>query len=139
MRLSDLLEAAGTLKSAKLRKDLVKTLPPTTVMPDMQNSNGYTQYRHSLALGVALAVDRGEVEFDQQSAMNQMQTVICYTPQEQEILSLANKLMGVKGVQLSTTPSHEPDFVNKVSPVIQNTHSIPESMRAIITSIDKIL
>lgn len=135
MRLRDLLEGSE-LKSAKLHSDLANTLPPMFVMPQMQNSNGYVQYRHALALGVALAVERGEVEFDQQSAMNQMQTVICYTPQEQEILELTNKLMGVTGKQLSRTPSQEPDFVNKVSPVIQNTHSIPESMRSMLNRMD---
>jgi hypothetical protein len=119
MRLIDLL-TESELKAAALRKDLTNTLPPTNVMPSLMNSNGYPQYRHQLAMGVALAVERGEVEFSPESAMNQMQTVICYSPQEQEILDLTNKMMGVSGsTKLSKTPSKEPNWIQKDSPVRQ--------------------
>jgi hypothetical protein len=69
-----------------------------------------------LALGVALAVERGEVEMAANSMWNQQQTVICYTPEEEEILRLANKLMGVDSAnEITGKKSIEPDWVNKVS------------------------
>ena len=111
MRLRDLYED----KVAPTPKRLKNTLPPTFMMPTLQNSNGYPQYRHGLALAVALAVERGEVEFDQASMWNQNQTVICYTPEEEEILRLANKLVGAPSVEVTTKRSQESDWVNKVS------------------------
>ena len=133
MRLSDLYEG---FKTPKTPSRLQNTLPPTYMMPALVNSNGYPQYRHGLALATALAVENGDVAYDQQSMWNQNQTVICYAPEELEILKKANKLMGVKAVGVTTTPSHEPDWVNTTSPLKQNTHSLSETMRAIIDGID---
>jgi len=111
MRLRDLYEDAV----APTPKRLKNTLPPTFMMTTLPNSNGYPQYRHGLALAVALAVERGEVDFDKASMWNQNQTVICYTPQEEEILRLANKLIGAPATPVSTQRSQESDWVNKVS------------------------
>jgi hypothetical protein len=120
MRLRDLYED----KVAATPKRLKKTLPPTFMMTGLQNSNGYPQYRHGLALAVALAVERGEVEFDQSSMWNQNQTVICYTPQEEEILRLANKLVGATATTVTGKKSQEPDWVNHVSVTSGNRPSM---------------
>jgi hypothetical protein len=124
MRLYDLLEQE--FKSAETPSRLRNTLPPMVILPELVNSNGYPQYRHGLALATALAVENGEVEYDQQSMWNQSETVICYTPQERDILEKANKLMGVKGKPITSSRSCEPDWVNKKSPVVQNTLTRPE-------------
>ena len=117
MRLIDLLQETE-LKAATLRHDLTRTLPPTSVMPTLMNSNGYTQYRHMMAMGAAIAVKNGDVDFSPESAMNQLETVVCYTPEEEEILDLTNKMMGIPGkMKIASTPSEEPEWVQKESPV----------------------
>jgi len=121
MRLRDLYETNTTVTPKRLKN----TLPPTYTMPSLINSNGYPQYRHMLALGVALAVERGEVEMAANSMWNQQQTVICYTPEEEEILRLANKLMGVDSAnEITGKKSIEPDWVNKVSVSSVKRHSM---------------
>lgn len=77
-------------------------------------------------MATALAVENGDVDYDQQSMWNQTQTVICYTDAERRILDLANKLMGVDIVSVSDGKSHELDFVHKTSPVVQNRMFDPE-------------
>lgn len=125
MRLHELFEQE--FRTAETPSRLKNTLPPTYMVPQLVNSNGYPQYRHGLALATALAVERGDVAYDQQSMWNQTQTVICYTPAELEILKLADKLMGVSTKNVTTTPSQEPPWVNKTSPVVANKSFEPES------------
>jgi hypothetical protein len=133
MRLHDLYEQE--FRAAKTPNRLKATLPPTYMVPALVNSNGYPQYRHGLAMAAALAAEKGEVEWDPQSMWNQTQTVICYAPEELEILNAANKLMGVKGVSVTSSESHEPDWVNNKSPIMQNTHTLGESLRDYINRI----
>ena len=47
MKIKDLFE------EKKLRKDLLYTLPPTYVIPELPNSDAYLQYRHSVSLASA--------------------------------------------------------------------------------------
>jgi hypothetical protein len=54
---------------------------------------------------------------DQESTWNETTSVVCYTPAEEEIVKTANKHMGVNAKKISRTPSKEPKWVNKTSPV----------------------
>jgi hypothetical protein len=114
MKIADLLE---NFRAAPLRKDLIATMPPTVVIPELQNNDSYAQYRYLLALASVEAIKRGEVEMSQQSAWNENTSVVCYSPEEFEIVNMANKLMGVTGKKISTSPSQEPKHVNTASPV----------------------
>jgi hypothetical protein len=114
MKIAELLE---NFRAAPLRKDLVSTMPPTVVIPELQNNDSYTQYRYLMALASAEAIRRGEVAMDQESAWNENTAVVCYAPEELEIVDMANKMMGVTGRKISSTPSQEPKHINSASPV----------------------
>ena len=125
MRLRDLLEA-----SPPLRPDVDATMSPTMIIPSLINSDTYKQYRYNIALAAVRAHEAGDVEFDLQSAWNEALTAVAYTPAELETIKLANKLMGVDGVMISKTPSHEPKDTGTVSPVAK--FNMAESMRSTI-------
>ena len=123
MRLRDLLEAS----IPGLEPNVENTMTPTMVLPELINSDTYKQYRYVVALAAAGAVAKGEVEFDSQSSWNESLAALAYTPEELEIINLANKMMGVEGVMLSKSKSHEPDDTHIVSPVMK--FNMTESMR----------
>jgi hypothetical protein len=107
-------------------------------IPELVNSDTYKQYRYTLALAAAKAVQAGEVEFNAESSWNESLAAVAYTPEELEIIKLANKMTGVQGVMISDTPSSEPESVQTVSPVMKfnmfESHS--ESMRSLINKAD---
>jgi hypothetical protein len=126
MRLKDLLEA----NTSTLRNEVEATLPPTVTIPELVNTDPYRQYRYIIALASARAVADRDVEFDEQSAWNEALTAVAYTETELETIEMANKLMGVKGVMLTKSASHEPDDTGKVSPVAR--FNMSESMRGLM-------
>jgi hypothetical protein len=116
MKLIELIEGRNR---APLSIELHKTMPPTFIMPSLQNNDSYMQYRYIVALASAKAIENGDVQMDQLSTWNQNQTVVCYAPEEAEIVKLANKHMNVEAEMITNTPSCEPDFVFHNSPVRQ--------------------
>ncbi len=131
MRYKDLLEGM------KIRKGLQFTLPPTYVMPDLPNNDSYKQYRHLVALAAARAAKDEDATVDDEMAWGQDQSVVCYTTADQETLRLANEIMGVSSVALSSTPSQESPHRNTVSPVRKFVDlSESESIRGLIDSIN---
>lgn len=134
MRYKDLVE--GTDIQAGTRKGQRDTMLPTFVMPDIDNSNSYLQYRHGIALAAALSVENGDIKMDSEIPWGQNQSVVCYAPAEEEILKLANKHMGIKTIPLTNTQSKESPIRNIVSPV-RKFVDFTESMRNIIDSITK--
>ncbi len=129
MKLRDLLEAS----IPGLESNIENTLSPTMIVPELVNSDTYKQYRYVVALAAAKAVANGEVEFNAQSTWNESLAALAYTPEELEIIKIANKLMGVDGVMVSKSKSHEPDDTHVVSPVMK--FNMTESMR---NTIDKL-
>lgn len=134
MRLKDLVENINFPIPA-LAPDISNTISPTMIIPELINSDTYKQYRYNVALAAVRAADAGEIHFDRQSTWNESLAAIGYTDAEIETIEMANKLMNVKGVMISKTPSHEPDDTNKVSPVAK--FNMTESMRNVIDSIDQ--
>lgn len=116
MRWKDLKENING-KAPPLPIEIESTLPPTYVMPELQNNDTYRQYRYLLALAAAQAHENGDIKFQSQSSWNENTSVICYTPEEQRIVELANKLMGVHGYNIVNSKSHEEPHVNTRSPV----------------------
>jgi hypothetical protein len=114
MRIKELLEGYTT---PPLRSDIKDTLPPTLTIPELPNSNGYDQYRYLLNIAAAEAVERGEVKIDQESSFNQSITVVCYAPQEMEIVKKTDAIMGVNHTVMVASGSREPKWVNKTSTV----------------------
>jgi hypothetical protein len=136
MRLRDLVEDYHP-EGPPLRHDLKHTLSPSYIMPLLKNHDTYMQYRHHVALAAALSHERGETDYDISSTWNENQSTVCYTPEEENILRLANKLMGVGRKEITHTKSQEPDWVQKTSPVVQNTMTAPESLRESIDIVVK--
>ena len=114
MKLADLFEQ---LRPVSLDNDISSTLPPTVVMPELQNNDTYEQYRYLIALAAAEAIDRNEIDMAQESPWNETTSVVCYAPAEEAIVNKANKHMGVSYKKISKTTSKEPKWVNKTSPV----------------------
>lgn len=129
MRLRDLLEAS----IPPLEPNVENTISPTMIIPSLINSDTYKQYRYNVALAAARAHDAGDVGFDIQSTWNESLAAVAYTDAELETIELANKLMGVTGIMVSDSKSHEPDDTNKVSPVAK--FSMSESMRSTMSKL----
>lgn len=111
MKLSDLLE------HQHLPVDVKYSLPPTYVMPQLQNNDAYRQYRHLIALAAARSMKDLDNDVSDESPWGENQAVICYTPADKETLKLANAIMGVRSEALTDTPSHERPETNTKSPV----------------------
>jgi hypothetical protein len=114
MKISELLEG---YKTPPLRSDIKDTLPPTLTIADLPNSNGYDQYRYLLNMAAAKAVERGEVQIDQESSFNQSITVVCYAPEEIDIVKKTDAIMGVRHQVMVASASQEPKWVNSKSTV----------------------
>jgi hypothetical protein len=73
------------------------------------------QYRYGLALAAARADAAGHVEFQQESAWAENLTIVGYTPEDAEIVGLADKLMGVTATRIADDASRESTEVNTQS------------------------
>ena len=114
MKLCDILEG---FRPSPLSSAVKDTLPATYIMPQLQNTDPYRQYRYVIALASAKSIESNDVTMEQESAWNESMAAICYTPEEEQIVKLANKHLNLKSELISTSRSEEPKFVNKVSTV----------------------
>jgi hypothetical protein len=73
------------------------------------------QMRYGLALAAAAA--QKDPEWEQESVWAENLAMIGYTQAEVDQIKAADKLMGVKGVQISSKGSQEHSDVNTTSPV----------------------
>lgn len=131
MRLRDLLEASVP----PLEPNVESTISPTMIIPSLINSDTYKQYRYNVALAAVRAYEAGEVGFDIQSTWNESLAAVAYTDAEMATIELANKLMGVNGLMISDSKSHEPKDTNTVSPVAK--FNMAEGMRTIMRKISE--
>ena len=95
-----------------------RTLPSTYTVPGLKNQDPYMQYR----LGLAMASANDPEKFDSESALGRNVSVVSYTPEDEEILKLALKLIGKeysKGAhRISADGSKEATDVNTQSPML---------------------
>jgi len=106
--------------SGKINQEIADTLPATFKLPGFPNQDAYMQYR--FGVGIAAAKHNkatGEAnEFDPESAFGRDQTVVCYTPADEEAMDAGLALMHRGGKIAITTPkSEEPKGVSTASPV----------------------
>lgn len=112
-------EVLGESATGSLTNGVQHTLSKTYIFPNLQNQDYYMQYR----MGVALASAHSEhaKEFDAASKFGENMTIVNYTPEEEQIMKLAMKLMGSTwtsgATQISTDTSEEAKDINKLSPV----------------------
>lgn len=91
----------GTVK----RGDIDQSLPSIMIEPQLRNTDTYMQMRYGIALAAA-AARKGE-EFEQESAWSENIGMVGYTDAEVEQIKIADELMGVKSINLTTKGSQE--------------------------------
>lgn len=98
----------GTVK----RGTVDEALPNAMIEPEVRNTDTYMQMRYGLALAAAAAM-QGE-EFEQESVWAENIGLVGYTDAEVAQIKLADKMMGVKSINISSKGSQErPDTGTK--------------------------
>lgn len=95
-------------------------LPGTFVQKELRNTDPYMQYRYGMAVAAAMALKNGDLDatqYEQESEFAENLTQVAFTQEEEEIIRLASKLMGVTPKKISDSESTESKAVNTVSPV----------------------
>jgi hypothetical protein len=87
------------------RGDIDQSLPSVMIEPQLRNTDTYMQMRYGIALAAA-AARRGE-EFEQESAWSENIGMVGYTDAEVDQIKMADELMGVKSINLTTKGSQE--------------------------------
>jgi len=100
-----------------LDAELNDTLPGVWVQRQLRNTDPYMQYRYGLALAAARADAAGHVNFEQESAWSENLVIVGYTPEDAEVVKMADKLMGVKATRLADRASREVSDVSTQSVV----------------------
>jgi hypothetical protein len=106
--------------SGKINAEVADTLPASFKLPGFPNQDAYMQYR--FGVGIAAAKHNKATnepnEFNPESAFGRDQTVVCYTPADEEAMNAGLALMHRGGaVPISTPKSEEPKGIETRSPV----------------------
>lgn len=104
-------------KPGKVRDIADATLPGVFVQQQLRNTDPYMQYRMGLAMAAARAKDKGYVDFEQESAFGENLIQVMYSPEDEETIMLASKLMRVKPTRITDNASREPSDTRTQSPV----------------------
>jgi hypothetical protein len=100
----------------KVDAQVSNSLPGAFVQRDLRNTDPYMQYRYGVAMAAARANKDHGVGFEQESAWAENLSLITFSPDDEETIRLADKLMGVKASRIASNKSTETD-VNVNSPV----------------------
>jgi hypothetical protein len=100
----------GTVKRGKT--DIA--IPNARIEPELRNTDTYMQMRYGMALAAAAAGGDG---FEQESVWAENIGLVGYTDAEVERIKAADKIMGVKSIEISGRKSLERGDVGKDSPV----------------------
>jgi hypothetical protein len=95
------LKEFGSVK----RGNLDQSLPSVMIEPELRNTDTYMQMRYGIALAAAAA--HKDEEFEQESVWAENIGMVGYTDAEVEQIKAADKLMGVKSINLTTKGSQE--------------------------------
>jgi hypothetical protein len=87
------------------------------VQRQLRNTDPYMQYRYGLALAAARGIQAGQTTWEQESAWAENFAVVGYAKEDQDLIDMADRLMGVKATKLSDSSSTETAETNKTSPV----------------------
>jgi hypothetical protein len=101
----------------KLPADVAGALPGMWVQRQLRNTDPYMQYRYGLALAAARGIQAGETTFEQESAWAENFAIVGYAKEDQELVAMADRLMGVKATKLADYSSKETAETNIQSPV----------------------
>jgi hypothetical protein len=92
-----------------------EAIPSAIIEPQVRNTDTYMQMRYGIALAAAAA--QSDPNWEQESVWAENVAMIGYTQAEIDQIQAADKLMGVKGVQISHKGSQEHTDVGTTSPV----------------------
>lgn len=87
-----------------------ETMPATYAFPELANNDPYRQYRYGIALAAAAAHDYKD--FAQKTSIGASLVAVARSSEEERIIQLAARLMGVKSHLISTPHSEEPKDTN---------------------------
>jgi hypothetical protein len=87
--------------------DVDAALPGVWLQRQLRNTDPYMQYRYGLALAAARADAAGHVKFEQESGWAENLTIVGFTPEDEEVVKMADKLMGVKATRVADNASRE--------------------------------
>jgi hypothetical protein len=102
-------------KFVSLDADVDAALPGVWVQRQLRNTDPYMQYRYGVALAGARADAAGDVKFQQESPWAENLTIVGYTPEDADVVKMADKLMGVKATRIADDSSRESADTNNVS------------------------
>lgn len=108
-------KSKGRAEPVSVRKS--DPLPGVFVQKELRNTDPYMQYRYGLAVAAARAHKEHGVNFDQETAWAENLTQVMFTPEDEETIKMASKLMGVKPTRITDNKSHEPKSTGTQSPV----------------------
>jgi len=100
----------------KVDAQVSNSLPGAFVQRDLRNTDPYMQYRYGMALAASRANKDHDIDFDQESAWAENLSLVTFSPDDEETIRLADKLMGVKASRIASNRSSETN-VNVTSPV----------------------
>lgn len=123
MKINDIINEAayhgyvGKLKDfgSVKRGSVDEAIPSAIIEPRIRNTDTYMQMRYGIALAASAA--QKDPNWEQESVWAENLAMIGYTDADIEIIKGADKLMGVKGVQISSKGSQERTDVGTASPV----------------------
>ena len=110
-------KAKGYGTPKKVRDRAAEPLPGVYVQRQLRNTDTYMQYRMGLALAAARADQAGDIKFGQESSWAENFINVMWTPEDEETIMLAAKLMGVEPTAITDNKSREPKTTMSVSPV----------------------
>ena len=87
--------------------DVDAALPGVWVQRQLRNTDPYMQYRYGLAIAAARADAAGHVDFEQESGWAENLTIVGFSPEDEEVVKMADKLMGVQGTRVADNASRE--------------------------------
>lgn len=100
--------------------DVDAALPGVWLQRQLRNTDPYMQYRYGLAMAAARADAAGHVKFEQESGWAENLTIVGFTPEDGELIKMADKLMGVKATRVADNASREAKGTMTQSPVAKS-------------------
>jgi hypothetical protein len=92
-------------------------LPGVFVQKNLRNTDPYMQYRYAMAVASARSHKENGVDYDQESSWAENLIQVMYTPEDEETIRLASKMMGVTPTRITNNRSTEPKYTFKDSTV----------------------
>lgn len=121
MKIRDIISEAyngfhGHLKDfGKVKGKVDQAIPNAVIEPEIRNTDTYMQMRYGIALAAAAAAQ--DNTFEQESPWAENIGMVAYTDKELDQIKHADKIMGVKSINLTDSGSQEQPDIGSVSPV----------------------